>query len=439
MSPNADPGPFPAGASADVQAFYERYPYPGPVDTLDAYHQLWADPLRRHADHHLFQPAKPFREDPSILVAGCGTSQAAKHALRWPAARVTGIDFSATSVRCTDELKRKHQLDNLDLHQLPIERAGELGMQFDQIVCTGVLHHLADPEAGLRTLRGLLKPEGALHLMVYAPYGRAGIYMLQEFCRRVGIAASDEGIDELVATLRALPPAHPLQHVLRDAPDFKHAAALADALLNPQDRAYSVPQLFDLLGSAGLCFGRWLDQAAYSPRCGVLADLPQASRIAQLPARERYAAVELFRGTMVMHSAIAYRSDLPGGPPQPDFTADDWRRFVPIRHPDTVCVDDRERMPPGVAAVLINRKHTDRDLVLPIDAAAKRLLDGVDGKRSIGEIISEGLPAPQAAPAVQVARDFFERLWWWDQVVFDTSRRAGSVPPARAPARSAAR
>ena len=147
------PSPEPAAAT-QVQDFYERYPYPGPVDSLDAYRQLWADPQRRRADHHLFQPGQPYREDAAILVAGCGTSQAAKHAVRWPAARVTGIDFSATSVRCTGELKRKHKLHKLELRQLPIERAGELGTQFDQIVCTGVLHHLADPDASLQALRG---------------------------------------------------------------------------------------------------------------------------------------------------------------------------------------------------------------------------------------------------------------------------------------------
>ena len=109
--------------------------------------------------------------------------------MRWPTARVTGIDFSATSVRCTEELKRKYKLDNLEVHQLPIERVGELGTSFDQIICTGVLHHLADPDAGLRALRSVLESDGAMHLMVYAPYGRTGIYMLQEFCRRVGFHA----------------------------------------------------------------------------------------------------------------------------------------------------------------------------------------------------------------------------------------------------------
>ena len=75
--------------------------------------------------------------------------------------------------------------------------------------------------------------------MVYAPYGRTGIYMLQEFCRRIGIHATDEGIPDLIAALHALPPGHPLENLLREAPDFRQEAALADALLHPQDRAYS--------------------------------------------------------------------------------------------------------------------------------------------------------------------------------------------------------
>src|SRR4029434_10970818 len=134
----------------EVQDFYERYPYPRPIDSLEKYRRLGQDRQRRRVDYHLFWPARSYKEDLSILIAGCGTSQAAKHALRWPAAQVTGIDFSATSVRSTEEPKRKHQLSNLRVCQLPIERVGDLKMSFDQIICTGVLHHLAEPDAGLR-------------------------------------------------------------------------------------------------------------------------------------------------------------------------------------------------------------------------------------------------------------------------------------------------
>src|SRR5215475_13250617 len=187
------------GVAAEVQDFYEQYPYPRPVDSLEKYQRLGQDRQGRRAEYHLFWPVRPYREDQSILIAGCGTSQAAKHALRWPAAQVTGIDFSATSVRSTGELKRKYDLKNLQIRQLPIERVSDLGMSFDQIICTGVLHHLAEPDAGLSALRDVLNPDGgAMLLMVYAPYGRAGVYMLQEFFRRIGLHANDEGIRDLI-------------------------------------------------------------------------------------------------------------------------------------------------------------------------------------------------------------------------------------------------
>ncbi len=407
--------PYPDVAE-QVQDFYDRYPYPAPVESLDQYRRAWQDQRKRRADYHLFWPDKSYTENYSVLIAGCGTSQAAKHALRCPGAQVTGIDLSATSVRCTEELKRKYNLTNLQIYQLPIDRVTELRTTFDQIVCTGVLHHLADPDAGLAALRGLLKPDGAMHLMVYAPYGRTGVYMLQEFCRRVGIRATNQGIGDLISTLRALPPGHPLENLLRDAPDFQQASALADALLHPQDRAYSVPQLLDFIEQAGLTFGRWVKQAPYSARCGVMAHLPQALRLADLSPREQFAAAELFRGTMVRHSAIVYRDDRPGSFQPISFAGNAWLSYVPIRMPETICVQDR---PP--ATVLINQNHTFTDLVMTIDTTEKRIFDAIDGNRSIAGILELTLP-PSLGQGQMDARGFFERLWWHDQVVFDASR-----------------
>jgi SAM-dependent methyltransferase len=405
-----------------VENFYDLYPYPRPTSSLETYRRLWRERPRRRADYHLFWPCDPYREDRSILIAGCGTSQAAKHALRWPAAQVTGVDISATSVSCTEELKQRHNLLNLQVRQIPIERIQDLGMSFDQIVCTGVLHHLEDPDAGLSALRSVLNPEGAMHLMVYAPYGRAGVYMLQEFCRRLGIHATDDGIGELVDALSWLPPGHPLESVLRSAPDFRQGAALADAILHPQDRAYSVPQLFDLIEKAGLKFGRWVRQAPYAPQCGVLANIPQSCRMSRLPPAEQYAAAELFRGTMVRHSMVVYRTDGHAGRKAVDFSRDAWLSYVPIRMSDTICVE--ERLPPGAAAVLINQTHTFKDLIVPIDSAERRLLDAIDGNRCIGDIAERSLASSPGSSQQDMARRFFERLWQYDQVVFDASQPA---------------
>ncbi len=406
----------------EVRDFYDRYPYPRPVDSLEKYRRHWREQQRRRADYHLVWPAASYREDQSILIAGCGTSQAAKYALRWPEAKVTGVDISATSVCCTEELKQRYNLNNLQVHQIPVERVHDLEMSFDQIVCTGVLHHLADPDAGLSALRSVLKPDGAMHLMVYAPYGRAGLYMLQEFCRRVGIPATDQGIRELSAVLSWLPPGHPLENLMREAPDFRHEAAMADALLHPRDRAYSVPQLFDFIERSGLTFGRWVRQAPYTPRCGLLANIPQAYRMSQLPLAEQYAAVELFRGTMIRHSMVVYRDDSSANRQLIDFSGDAWLGYVPIRMSDTICV--QEQLPPGAAAVLINQAHTFKDLFMPIDSAEKCFFDAIDGDRSIGDIAEISLASSPANSRQDKARCFFERLWRYDQVVLDASQTA---------------
>ena len=154
-----------------MQTFYDQHPYPPPVSDLDAYKESWTED-RLRVDHHLHWPETGYRDDLAILVAGCGTSQAAKHAIRQPSARVTGIDISSNSLEHTQTLIKKYALENLTIHQLPLERVNELKLRFDKIVCTGVLHHLSDPEKGLRSLRSVLKPGGVIHLMVYAPYGR---------------------------------------------------------------------------------------------------------------------------------------------------------------------------------------------------------------------------------------------------------------------------
>lgn len=402
-----------------IGAFYTDHPYPPPVADLEPHRQAWQRPNRRRAEFHLFWPADAYRDDLDILVAGCGTFQAAKHAICWPDARVTGIDISATSLAHTHELKRKHNLTNLETEQLPIERVSELGRTFDLIVCTGVLHHLADPDAGLRALRSVLKPHGVMYLMVYARYGRTGVYLLQEYCRRLGVGTSQHEIEELAAALKVLPRNHPLAGPMSASRDFARPDALADALLNPRDRAYSVPELFEFLAGAGLELRRWFRQAPYLPWCGVLAASPHHVRLTALAAPEQYAAAELWRGTMMQHNAIVGVGQATGDRRPIRFDDDRWRSYVPIRLPSTVCV--QERLPPGAAGVLLNQSHSHTDLVLAIDAPEKQLFDAIDGRRSIAGIL-EQLPGPMNRNQQRDrARAFFERLWFWDQVVFDAS------------------
>jgi len=415
MAPEETRTPRPADPADPVRAFYESHPYPAPIGNLDRHRDLYRNPDRRRAMSLVLWPTEKPRANREILVSGCGTSQAAIHALREPDARVAAIDISETSLRHTRDLQQKYRLRNLDLHRLAIEQVGELGQMFDQIVCTGVLHHLADPDTGLRALRNVLAPSGAMHVMVYAAYGRAGIYMMQEYCRLLGVGASEEELRDLGATIGALSSDHPIAGVVKRAKDFRNPDALADALLHPQDRAYTVPQLYAWLERCGLSFGRWFEQAPYLPRCGAIASMPHASRLVSLPPPLQHAAVELLRGTMATHNFIAYRDDRPGESQPIAFDGDIWRDYVPLRLPWTLCI--RDRVPPGSMAVLINRAHTYPDLALPIDAAQERIFAAIDGNHSIDEI----LQGTVGAGGDEQARGFIEQLWEYDQIVFDAT------------------
>src|SRR6185503_7918752 len=399
--------------SDPIVEFYTNHPFPPPLENLDRALELYKDDNVRRSEFHLLWPNRAYREDFEVLVAGCGTWQAAKYALGHPKARVVAIDVSTTSLEHTERLKQKHNLTNLDVRQVPIENAGDLGQSFDHIICTGVLHHLADPDAGLRALRSVLQPGGAMYLMVYAPYGRAGLHMMQEYFRRLGVGTSQQEINDLVTVLQRLPPHHPLLASQGGSREFMKGDALADALLNPRDRSYSVAELFEFIERNDLTFGRWYWQAAYLPQCGSISATPHAEKLAALPEREQYIEMELWRGLMANHSFVVHHSDN-NGDAKVHFDEEHYLRYVPVRMPWTTCI--QERLPPGAAGVLVNQTHLFNDLFLIIDPREKQMFDAIDGHRSIAAIVEK---VKGSAPH---ARDFFEQLWRYDQVVFDTSQ-----------------
>ena len=402
------------GAVDPICQFYTSHPYPPPVENLDRAREMWKDENVHRAEYHLLWPNKEFRADLDVLIAGCGTSQAAKYALCHPAARVVGIDVSTTSLEETEKLKQKYEMTNLETRRVSIENAGELDRQFDLIVCTGVLHHLVEPDVGLRALRSVLKPDGAMYLMVYAPYGRTGVYMLQEYCRRLNLGVSQQEISDLIPVLKMLPEFHPLLATQSGSREFVNGDALADALLNPRDRSYSVPQLLDFLERNDLRLARWYWQAPYLPQCGTIASTPHAGKLAALPEREQYIQMELWRGLITNHSVVARPAGVDKDETKVRFDDERYLRYVPIRLPWTICV--QERIPPGAAGVLVNQTHQFSDLFVIINEQEKQMYDAIDGRRSISEIVEKVEAAPSHA------REFFEKLWRYDQVVLDTSK-----------------
>src|SRR5581483_3307119 len=106
-----------------------------------------------------------------IWVAGCGTNQAIFTALRFPKAQILGTDLSVTSLETAARNARNLGIANLELKEESINQSNYVAA-FDYIICTGVIHHNADPAEPLRKLAGALRQGGVLELMVYNRYHR---------------------------------------------------------------------------------------------------------------------------------------------------------------------------------------------------------------------------------------------------------------------------
>ena len=147
--------------SAIVAKLYEGHPYPPPIrDLAEAIAQgnyqvgdptLWA-PM-------LWPDGRP-RDKLKILVAGCGTQQAAWFAHTNRACDVIGVDLSEPSLAHHRYLQEKHGLVNLRLFKGDLRDVAAIGETFDVIVCTGVLHHMKHPDEGMRALANVLADDG---------------------------------------------------------------------------------------------------------------------------------------------------------------------------------------------------------------------------------------------------------------------------------------
>jgi hypothetical protein len=111
----------------------------------------------------------------------------------------------------------------------------------------------------------------------------------------------------------------------------------------------------------------------------------------------------------------------------PRFDDDGWLGYTPLRLPETITV--QQRLPAGAAAALINQSHSDPDLVLFVDAAELQVVAAIDGQRSIADIVQRlAGPASASRTLHEQARSLFQRLWWYDQVVFDASLATTQAP-----------
>ena len=251
--------PIRNAVSAAVRAQYEENPYPRwlttgllpePVALSQFLHTLFP---------HAALPAptawdRPGWEAPEVLVAGCGTGREAV----WAAAtvrnaRVLAVDLSRRSLAYAARQSQRLGLKNITFAQADLLELATLDRRFDVIHSVGVLHHMEDPMAGLRILRGMLRPQGVMELGFYSAAARRPVVAARRFILEQGYPPTAAGIRRLRQDILALPDEHPARLLVR-SPDFYGISSCRDLLLHVHELHATLPWLTDALAALDLEF-----------------------------------------------------------------------------------------------------------------------------------------------------------------------------------------
>ncbi len=376
---------------------YEAYPYPERDPEDEARRLIVGSPSDpREIDHFLFEGARDWSRPLRVLVAGGGTGDgliqlAQQLADAGRGAEITYLDLSRAAREVAEARAAKRGLTSIRFETASLLDAPDFGA-FDYIDCCGVLHHLPDPAAGFAALRAALAPGGGMGFMVYAPYGRSGVYPLQEAFGALfdGLPAT-ERLERARVVMKDLPDGHPFR-VNPNLVDHQQSdAGFYDLLLHGQDRAFSVTELLETLSAAG-----WRLQGFTVP------GLYDVSRFATRPKgmtdAEAMAVAEQLSGVIKTHVGYAIPADedrpMPEGKP--------WaqaRKLVPhLKGAEAAALAARVASGGPISA-----RFGGAEMVLDLPKAVAPLIALIDGRRSAGDIAKRAKVEPARA-AVAWAR-----------------------------------
>jgi SAM-dependent methyltransferase len=185
---------LPTNLSADEEKTARAFGYEWRhfVEMHDVYEKQFLDWI------HSLQP--DFFKDKMVLDAGCGIGRHAYFAAKYGAHDVVAMDLSDAVETCfanAGHLPNVHVVQ-ADIYHLPF-RGVDKGGTFDFVYAIGVLHHIPDPEAGFRSLVGVLKSGGAIFGWVYGYENNGFIHYVVDPIRKAITSRLPPGVVNAVS------------------------------------------------------------------------------------------------------------------------------------------------------------------------------------------------------------------------------------------------
>jgi Flp pilus assembly protein TadD/SAM-dependent methyltransferase len=236
-----------------VKQQYEENPYPRWTGISMVPPQPFIECLRQEIAPNSLTVLRPI-ERPEVLIAGCGTGrQPIRCAVAYLNSSLTAIDLSLASLAYAKRKAHELGISNIEFIQGDLLALGNLDKTFDIIECSGVLHHMSEPENGLRVLVDLLRPSGYMKIGLYSELARQHVVAAREFVKNQGFSPTIAGIRAGRQALLALPDDDPAK-LVSIGQDFYAASTVRDLIFHVQEHRFTLPEIARLLEKFNLEF-----------------------------------------------------------------------------------------------------------------------------------------------------------------------------------------
>ena len=279
----------------DLEEQYNKYIYPKPCeniekDWIEKKLFLLPDP---NYNWHKFWPEKPYSHKKlCILVAGCGSDQAAILAKCNPNHDFIGVDISENSLAHQKKLIKKHVIKNLELHCKDF-RLLKFEKKFDYIISTGVIHHLDDPGSALNYFNQNLKEDGVIYLMVYGDKRSYAANQLKELFYKINLNQSEKSINLVKNILSKLNKYHPAKIFSEGFDDINYNAGVVDLFLHKKETFFSIKEFTSLLSKNDLIIKNFINGEIKSFAKYFIDNKSTFNKIKNLPLEDQWELAQI--------------------------------------------------------------------------------------------------------------------------------------------------
>lgn len=273
-----------------LKEHYNNFIYPDPILDID---QEFIDPKRHYYDDptyywHKIWPEKSFSDKKlEILIAGCGTNQAAVLAKCNPNHSFVGIDLSENSINHHKKLIKKHSIKNIEVICSDF-RDVNFNKKFDLIISQGVIHHLDDPGSALKYFNENLSSKGVISLMVYGDKITGPMNELKNIFSKLELNQSKDSASIIRDFFNNFRKDHPASIFYHQSVDSRFDAGIIDFILHKSEKFFSIKNLISLLANNNLIIKNFHDGNIRSLTKFFLYNEELIKRIRLLPAEDQW-------------------------------------------------------------------------------------------------------------------------------------------------------